>query len=197
MTTEYPLAWPDHIERSKSREKGSFKTPLKTALGNVKTSVNLFARDSGKKLESLVISSNVTLGNEKPDDPGVAIWFTWDGMQLAIPVDRYASVEANLQAIYHVMEARRTELRHGTLALVRATFRGFLSLPAPSGKPKRAWWEVFGLSMNATKAEAISAFRDLAKKIHPDQGGNQEDMDELLKARDEAKEHFGYGKEIS
>ena len=31
-------------------------------------------------------------------------------------------------AIHHIIEARRVELRHGTLALVRATFAGFLAL---------------------------------------------------------------------
>ena len=53
---------------------------------------------------------------------------------MCIPVDRYNSVEANLQAIHHIIEARRVELRHGTLALVRASFTGFKALPAPAGQ---------------------------------------------------------------
>lgn len=39
-----------------------------------------FADDSGKKLVDLSISSNVTLGVAAPADPGVAVWFTWDGL---------------------------------------------------------------------------------------------------------------------
>lgn len=187
MTAKYPLQWPDHIERSKSRETGKFKTTLPSALNNVRDSLRRFAADSGKKLENVIISSNVTLGDEKPADPGVSVWFVWDGMQVSIPVDRYSSVAANLQAIHLVMEARRTELRHGTLALVRATFRGFLSLPAPD---KRPWWVVFELKADATKAEAVAAFSRLVKIRHPDQGGTKEALAELIEAREQAKAHF-------
>src|SRR5512146_2624661 len=128
MVNAYPLTWPPQFPRAKAREKGAFKTSLAGALGNVQDSLRRFAADSGKKLDQLVISSNVTLGVQRPDDPGVAVWFVWDGMQVCIAVDRYATVEGNLQAIHHIIEARRVELRHGTLALVRATFTGFLSL---------------------------------------------------------------------
>lgn len=191
MTTEYPLSWPDHIERSSKREAGKFKTSLAGALKNVRTSLQLFARDSGKKLENVVISSNVTLGNEKPSDPGVSVWFVWDGMQVCIPVDRYATVEANLQAIHHVMDARRTELRHGTLALVRATFRGFMALPAPGSAARRPWWVVLGVAPSATAEEAKAAYWKLARQAHPDQpGGSQGAMAELNAAREEARRHF-------
>ena len=129
----YPLTWPSIMPRVTKRESGAFRTSLTAALKNVETSLLRFALDSGKKLDGVVISSNVTLGAQKPDDPGIAVWFTWDGMQVCIAVDRYSKVESNLQAVHHILEARRTELRHGTLALVRATFQGFRALPAPSG----------------------------------------------------------------
>ncbi|HSV45118.1 MAG TPA: hypothetical protein VLJ58_04925, partial [Ramlibacter sp.] len=140
----YPLSWPQGFPRAKTREKGQFKTSLAGALKNVEHSLSLFASDSRKPLTGIVISSNVTLGVQRPADPGVAIWFTWDGLQVCIPVDRYESVEANLQAIHHIVEARRVELRHGTLALVRASFTGFKALPAPAGKH---WSDVLGLSL--------------------------------------------------
>jgi hypothetical protein len=190
MTVEYPLQWPDHIERSKGRETGKFKTSLAGAKKNVLDSLRRFAVDSGKKIENPVISSNVTLSTENPSDPGVAVWFVWDGIQVSIPVDRYSSVAANLQAIHHVIEARRTELRHGTLALVRATFKGFQALPSPGKTSKRPWWVVFDLPENCTKAEAQNAYREKAKTAHPDRGGSQSAMAELNIARDEARRHF-------
>jgi hypothetical protein len=70
--------------------------------------------DSGEPVSDIVITSNVTLGVDNPPDPGVAVWFAWDGMTVCIPVDRYSSTAANLQAIHHVLEARRVELRHGS-----------------------------------------------------------------------------------
>lgn len=184
MTAAYPLTWPETIPRHRAREKGAFKTSLSSALKNVEGSLKLFARDSGKAISGLVISSNVTLGLEKPNDPGVAVWFTWDGLQVCIPVDRYQTVASNLQAIHHVIEARRTELRHGTLALVRASFTGFKALPPPAGS--RAWHEVLGVPPNATRLEVERSYREKAKTAHPDAGGSEAAMSDLNKARDEA-----------
>lgn len=171
----YPLAWPPNFPRTKHRDAGRFNTTIPGALGNVQTSLNRFARDSGKELRDLVISSNVTLSDRRPADPGVALWFIWDGLQVCIPCDRYWTVEGNLQAIHHILEARRVELRHGTLALVRATFQGFL-LAAPTGKN---WWEVLGVNDRASPEEVKEAYRRLASENHPDKGGSTDQMAQI------------------
>lgn len=183
MTTAFPLTWPATIPRSKSRERGAFKTSLAGALRNVQNSLKLFARDSGKPLTGLVISSNVTLGVERPADPGVAVWFAWDGLQVCIPVDRYQTVESNLQAIHHVIEARRVELRHGTLALVRASFTGFTALP-PSRNEH--WSDILKVPKDAKPEDIESAYRREAKKAHPDAGGSDAAMAKLNQARETA-----------
>lgn len=185
--THFPLAWPEAFPRTITREKGAFRTTLNGALANVETSLKAFGRDSRKAVSGIVLSSNVALGRMKPEDPGVAAWFTWDGLPVCIPVDRYTSPEANLQAIHHVLEARRVELRHGTLALVRATMKGFLALPSPA-KPK-AWWQVLGVSAAAHSSEIEGAFRRLARERHPDRGGSDAAMAELNAARDEGLRH--------
>jgi hypothetical protein len=184
MTTAYPLQWPAGFSRHKLREKGQFKVTLAAALANVKTSLERFGKDSGKKVESIVLSSNVTLGNDRPADPGIAVWFVWDGLQVCIPVDRYQTAEANLQAIYHIIEARRTELRHGTLALVRATFMGFKALPSPSD-----WRAVLGLNPNGpiSREGLDSAYRIQAKRHHPDAGGTAEDFQRVQDAYAQGK----------
>lgn len=184
MTTAFPLSWPTSFARTRAPEKGAFKTTLAGALGNVRDSLRKFAADSGKKLDGLVISSNVTLGVMRPADPGVSVWFTWDGLAVCIAVDRYLTVESNLQAIHHIIEARRVELRHGTLALVRASFSGFLSLPGPA---RKTWREVLEYGNSAATADAINQhYRILAKTAHPDKGGSDKAMSELNQARDEA-----------
>ena len=190
--TPYPLAWPETMPRYKTaRQPGQFKTSLTNAMKNVNDSLRRFAADSGKPLADVVISSNVTLGVNNPQDPGVSVWFTWDGMSVCIPVDRYSKVEANLQAIHHIIEARRTELRHGTLALVRATFQGFTALPAPAGK--RSWRAVLGFSTfdGVTPTEVQERFKKLAKERHPDAGGSAEAMAELNAAKAEALKEIG------
>ena len=190
MTAAYPLTWPEGFPRASKREPGRFKATLTSALKNVQDSLRPFANDSGRKLESLIISSNVTLGAERPADPGVAIWFVWDGMQVCVAVDRYSDVAGNLQAIHHIIEARRVELRHGTLALVRATFQGFRALPAPASK--RAWRDVLELDgLTSSRQNVETCYRALAKKHHPDTGGTAEAMAELNRARDEALREIG------
>lgn len=187
----YPLQWPETMPRAKQREAGRFKTALSAAMKNVTGSLSSFGRESGKPINGpdIVISSNVTLGINKPADPGVAIWFLWDGEMRCIAVDRYQTVEANLQAIHHVLEARRTELRHGTLALVRATFQGFKALPAPPGR--KPWREVLGIVGTPVKQDIEAAFRDRAKKAHPDAGGSSEAMAALTEAKASALREIG------
>jgi len=185
----YPLTWPEGFPRTRTPGNDAFKSSLAGALKNVEDSLRRFAADSGKKIEQLVISSNVTLGQQRPADPGVAVWFNWDGLQVCIPVDRYAKVEANLQAIHHIIEARRTELRHGGLSIVRATFTGFKALPAPKGS---TWQEVLefppGSVISLEKAK--EAYRRLSSKRHPDKGGSDEAMAALNKAWDQAQATF-------
>ena len=180
----YPLSWPPLFPRAKSREKGAFKTTLPNAMKNVDDSLRRFAADSGKRLTDVVISSNVSLGVSRPADSGVAVWFTWDGLGVCIAVDRYLSIESNLQAIHHIIEARRVELRHGTLALVRATLQGFLALPAPAGAN---WWDALGVPARATAPEIKAAFLKLRSESHPDKpGGSAAKFDSVQKAFDQA-----------
>ena len=183
----YPLTWPASFPRSAKREPGRFKTTLAGSIKNTQGRLRLFAADSNRKLENLVISSNVSLGAQKPTDPGDAVWFSWDGMEVCIAVDRYTSVEANLQAIHYILEARRVEMRHGTLALVRASFSGFKALPAPKGS---SWREVLGFdaTIEPTAQEIEAKYKHLASAAHPDRdGGSNEARQRLNAARDAAR----------
>lgn len=184
----YPLHWPPGFPRRRHREKGKFAATLPSALASVQDSLRLFAKDSGKALSGTVISSNYSLGNERPDDPGVAVYFIWDDLQVCIPVDRYDTIAGNLRAIYHVIEARRVELRHGTLALVRASFTGFAALPPPDMANR--WQAVLGVRDGATIDEAEAAFRQKARDAHPDRGGSHAAMAALTVAISEARKEL-------
>lgn len=197
----YPLQWPQGFPRWKQgRVGGQFKTTFDVALRNVRKSLELFAKDSGKQITDPVLSSNVDFNpltintGKKPTDPGVAVWFSWDGLQVCIPVDRYDTPAANLQAIHHIIEARRVELRHGTLALVRATFQGFKALPAPAGQH---WRDVLGLKdvpqSEITDSSLKARYHTLAGKAHPDKStGSQEKFAALQNAYTTAKLELGF-----
>lgn len=186
MTAAHPLQWPDGLPRTTSRATSQFKTTLSAALDNVRKSLELFGRDSEKAVSNVILSSNVTLGATSPADPGVAAWFTWDAEQRCIAVDRYPKVQDNLQAIHHIIEARRTEMRHGGLHIVRQTFKGFVALPAPAGGN---WRDVLGLvpGKRVTMAEVEARYRELAPTHHPDRGGDPANMAGLNAARDAAR----------
>jgi hypothetical protein len=185
MTSAYPIAWPRGIVRTEPgrRASSAFKTELPTALRNVENSLRRFGEATGKKVSEIVISSNYSLGTRNPADPGVAVWFIWDGAERCIAVDRYPRLEHNLQAIHHVLEARITEARHGGLRIVQQTFSGFVALPPP--KDEKPWWEVLGVPQGATTEQIHVAFKDKARSAHPDAGGEGGDMAALNGAREQ------------
>lgn len=179
---EFPLTWPDNWPRTPTKTTSQFKTSLAGALKNVQEEIVRFGKDSGKKIDSVLISSNVTLGQQSPVDSGVAVYFTWDGISTCIAVDRYAKVQDNLQAIYHCLDAERTKLRHGGLNLVRAAFRGYAALPPPSSNHK-TWWVVLGVQQTSNIGEIEMAYKLLSKQAQ----GNHETQTELNLAIEQAR----------
>jgi len=67
---------------------------------------------------------------------------------------------------------------------VRATFQGFLALPAPKGSH---WTEVLSLPKDAKRDDVRAAYRRLASTFHPDKpGGSHEKMAQLNAAQEQA-----------
>lgn len=183
----YPLQWPEGRPRKpiSHRMRSPFRTGLNKAIENVKGSLRGFQKDAGIRIEHVVLSSDADMMNDSPKDSGVAVWFMMDGQWVCFAVDRFSDLPSNIQAIHHVIEARRVELRYGGLDLVRQTFRSFHALlPGPASKP---WWEVLGVSRTAKVQEIEAAYRRLANERHPDKGGSDAAMAELNRARDQAR----------
>lgn len=177
----YPLAWPSDLPRTTSKTESRFKATLAQAIKFVDDELRLFGKDTGKAISDVSITSNVAgLSGAAPSDTGVAVWFVWEGQQRCIAVDRYAKVQDNLQAVGHIISARRTEMRHGGLHIVRTTFKGFTALPAPGGK--KPWTEVLKVSARASVEEIGRAYRDRAKES----AGNETQLLLINLARDEA-----------
>ena len=182
----YPLQWPPGFPVTKRPEGSRFDTTLFKALQNVQDALVKFGKDSGKKVTDIIISSNYSLTDNKPSKPGVAVYFTWDDERTCIPVDRYLSVEDNLQAIYHCIEAKRTMLRHGGINLVKAAFRGYAALPNPDAVNWRELLDYRGDNLVDCKA----AYRRAIKNAHPDNGGNDQQAALVNHAWELAQEHL-------
>jgi hypothetical protein len=189
----YPLSWPESMPRhGASKVAAHFKTTLASALDNVHDELRRFAKDSGKKLDGIVISSNYSLGEPNPTDGGVAVYFTWNGISTCIAVDRYAKLAENLQAIYHVLSAERTKLRHGGLTIVAAAMRGYAALPPPSQRaPSRPWHTALEVPASATLLEAEQSYKRLRSQYHPDKNPGDSTaaakFDEVQKAIEAAR----------
>lgn len=185
--TAYPLHWPEGWERTKRPDSSRFNTSLSRSLNNVNKALELFAADSGHKVENILISSNVTLGQQRPSDSGVAVYFSWNGISTCIAVDRYKKCEENLQAIYRCVEAERVKLRHGGIHLVTAAFRGYAALPPGTGLSDE-WWIVLEVQKSAPLSAVNLAYKTLRSKYHPDKStGDAKKFHDVQMAWEKAK----------
>ncbi len=184
----FPLQWPVGRLRTlpHNYKSNPFRTGLEKAMENVRASLRGFSKDAGVKIENVVLSSNADFISVNPSDPGVAVWFKLKGQWVCFAVDVFPTLSANIQAVHHIIEARRVELRYGGFEFVQQTFKSFLALPSP-GVDSRPWWKVLLVSSIANRETIDRAYRDLAKTHHPDKGGDAKNWATLQRAYEEAK----------
>lgn len=181
--TAYPLQWPAGWPRTQSRQPWAGRSAPPALAPALKE-----LQDELRRLgaSGIVLSSNVTLGNDRPADPGVVAYCVYDKMSIAIPCDRWNSVAGNCRAIALTIEAMRGMERWGAKHMIRAMFQGFTALPA-AGPGQRHWRAVFGAGDGPIAREWITVrHRELARSLHPDAGGTDAQMAELNAARDQA-----------
>src|SRR6185437_3353504 len=193
----YPLCWPDGWKRMETwrRANGRFSSNnrmVTVADGCGRIMVEL--SKLGVKRDDMIISTNVETrldglprsDRANPADPGVAVY--WRKGQNApmkcMATDRYRAVADNLCAIAETLEAMRAIERHGGAEILERAFTGFAALPERAGS---SWRDVLMFGSRPVTRESIdNAYRELAKKRHPDVGGSTEAMAELNMARDAA-----------
>src|SRR5262249_12622020 len=112
-------------------------------------------------------------GYKQPADPGVAVYFELNKKPVSLACDKWIRVEDNIWAIAKHIEALRAQDRWGVGTLEQA-FRGYMALPGIGQTTGEKWWMVLGVPINATPDKIKEAFRLLAKKHHPDKGGDRE-----------------------
>jgi hypothetical protein len=106
-------------------------------------------------------------------DPGAAVYFDLKGRQVSLACDKWLRVEDNVWAIAKHIEALRGQERWGVGSIEQA-FRGYTALPAPGQTSGISWWTVLGVPINSAPDQVKEAYRILAKKHHPDRGGDAE-----------------------
>ena len=196
MVEAYPLQWPVGWSRTETPEESRFgqwnnKPSVAYARGNVLNELRRLGA------ESVIISTNMELRQDglpysnkrEPTDSGVAIYFILDGKGQCIPCDRWRTVGENLWAIYKSIEALRGLDRWGAKSFVDAAFSGFKALPAPGdGCVLTGVADYFQGCIS--KEDIDSTFKSLAKELHPDQGGKQDEFIELQRQKEIALSKF-------
>ncbi len=181
MTEAFPLAWPSAKPRTRNPQRSRFEVSFAAARDGLLREIRLI----GGTLP--VLSTNITLrqdgipyaSHRQPDDKGVAVYFTLKVQKMCFCCDRWDSVTANMQAIRKTIEALRGIERWGTGDMVEQAFTGFIALPGNSP------WDILGLKPGSSRDDIETAYREKAKRCHPDKGGGHGPMAQLNSARDE------------
>lgn len=186
MTEAYPLQWPQGKPRTTNPKKSAFDTSQQKSQMGLMRELKLLGASN------IVLSSNMVLRNDglpyanqsQPSDTGVAVYFTYKENQVCFCCDRWDKVKDNVQAVMHTISALRGISRWGTGDMVAAAFSGFMALPPPAGKH---WTMVLDIGSSLPIEEIEAQYKTLARKHHPDNGGDAETMAKINIAIEQAR----------
>jgi hypothetical protein len=190
----FPLSWPVGWKRTNPhrRERSRFKRNISPYEGAVEVHDEL--RKMGAR--NVVTSTNIEVRQDGlpyanrriPEDPGVAVYFKFEGTDLSLACDRWRTVGENLRALAKHIEALRGQERWGVGSLEQA-FAGYKRIEATSSASTPQWQVVLGLVTEAYVNEDMikAAFRARAHAAHPDRpGGSASALKQLVEAKRQA-----------
>lgn len=168
MIIKTPLEWPRGQKGTPWRHAAKFKVSLDVATKELERNLDLLG------------ATDVVLTRDKGLFVAVAVYFIRAKKPFVIACDTFSEGRHNIRAIGLTVEALRSIQRYGATSMLEQAFTGFAALPpAVEEKP---WWEILGVPLNSSQDAIKSAYRELAKRHHPDNGGDLEKMKELNRA---------------
>ncbi len=104
-------------------------------------------------------------------------------------LDNLRAIGLSIEYLYRAVEIYGIESAEEFNNLFDTTFIGIEATPDDSvlliGNSTN-WWEILGISKEATKQEIINGYKAMAKVHHPDAGGSSEQFQKIRKAYEEA-----------
>ncbi len=200
MIEAFPLHWAPGYKRTEPHKRidSKFKQTMDGS--------QRFLRDELRKLgaRDLIISTNIPVRQDGGmhasymdklfPDPGVAIYFKYQKKDVTMCCDQYRRVWENIYALGKGIEALRGMERWGVSDFIERAFTGFTALPenTTSTSGFRKWFEILGVAEYATEDQIKTAYREKAKKHHPDVVGvvNSDEWHHIQKAYEIALEQL-------
>ncbi|HEY9655820.1 MAG TPA: J domain-containing protein [Crinalium sp.] len=191
---EYPLLWAMGRPRAEQRQPLRSKVPLARATDDLLYELQLLGATA------IIISCNVEplkqfLGYPEPyalpQDPGVAVYFTLNGVSYIFACDAIDAVQGNMRAIGQLLREKRLLSEQYPCASIEREFAGYKTamVPVEASPRRKPWWKVLYVSPDAPLAVIEAAYKGLAKIVHSDlvQDGSDAAMTELNRAVEEAR----------
>jgi len=178
----YPLDWPTGWPRTQPqhREQSRFKVSRSRAIDHLFTELRRLGANNPK------ISSNIETyeqggkqipyANRTVDDPGIAVYFEYNGKTHSMACDKWQTPKSNIRAIGKTIEALRGIERWGSGDMMEAAFEGYERLPSET------------TADNPYYDYTIKELKQKLKETHPDHGGNAEEFQLVKQALDHKRE---------
>lgn len=189
------LDWPDAFPRTPPHDRepysGGFTVTRSTAFQNVLDEFRTWDGITDVQLESGAEhqkrNPNKPYANASFEDPGVVVYFTKDGEQMAAACDRWDNPRDNAQDLYHYLHETRMQELRGTVTAESE----YEKLRLPSGDEDAVAGDppphiVLGVEPDADAATVKQAFRERVKEVHPDHngGGDSEAFQRVQRAKE-------------
>lgn len=104
-------------------------------------------------------------------------------------LDNLRAIGLSIEYLYRAVEIYGIESQEEFNALFNSTFIGIEATPDDSvfklGNETN-WWDILGVSREATKEDIKNGYKSMVRIHHPDAGGNPEQFQKVRKAYEEA-----------
>lgn len=168
----HPLQYPSGWERTpeSERESSRFEVRRGRAIRHLFKNLRLLGADNYKISTDIPTytqgEKEIPYADAKVEDPGVAIYFEYNGTTHAMACDKWDDVRSNIRALGKTVEALRGIEIWGSSEMMQTAFKGYERLPSPE----------------TYEDKDLKELKELLKETHPDQGGDSEEFKKVKKA---------------
>ncbi len=117
--------------------------------------------------------------NQNEEDRTVMLRWKKEGREIVLQMGTQDRAVDNLRVLYLAVNSMRLNEKRGIGEVLKSAYK---QLAAPEGAINIDPYEELGIMRNSDLNFAEAVYKMLAKKYHPDNGGNPEKMNRLNKA---------------